>query len=77
MPKLTIVLSDELNLALRTHLGARGSKKGDISKFIEEAVRLQLNRESSQSIPSPAANVSTRASHETAHSGPRSRWEAG
>jgi hypothetical protein len=34
-----IKVSKETDLALRTFLGARGGKKGDLSKFIEEAVR--------------------------------------
>ena len=34
-----IKVSKETDLALRTFLGAQGMKKGDLSKFIEEAVR--------------------------------------
>ncbi|HTS38362.1 MAG TPA: ribbon-helix-helix domain-containing protein [Candidatus Solibacter sp.] len=37
-----IKVSRETDLALRTFLGARGMKKGDLSKFIEEAVRRQV-----------------------------------
>jgi len=33
-----IKVSKETDLTLRTFLGARGAKKGDLSKFIEEAV---------------------------------------
>ncbi|HTS70515.1 MAG TPA: ribbon-helix-helix domain-containing protein [Terriglobia bacterium] len=33
-------LNKETDLTLRTFLGARGMKKGDLSKFIEEAGRL-------------------------------------
>lgn len=29
-------------MTLRTYLGARGMKKGDLSKFIEEAVRWRI-----------------------------------
>jgi ribbon-helix-helix protein len=32
-------VSKDTDLILRTFLGARGMKKGDLSKFIEEAVR--------------------------------------
>ena len=40
-----IKVSKETDLTLRTFLGARGMKKGDLSKFIEEAVRWRvLNR---------------------------------
>lgn len=34
-----ITVSKETDLALRTFLGSQGMKKGDLSKFIEEAVR--------------------------------------
>jgi hypothetical protein len=34
-----IKVSKETDLTVRTYLGARGAKKGDLSKFIEEAVR--------------------------------------
>jgi Ribbon-helix-helix domain len=37
-----IKVSRETDLRLRTFLGARGMKKGDLSKFIEEAVRKQV-----------------------------------
>ena len=33
-----IKVSKETDLTLRTFLGSRGMKKGDLSKFIEEAV---------------------------------------
>jgi hypothetical protein len=37
-----IKVSRETDLALRTFLGARGMKKGDLSKFIEGAVRAEV-----------------------------------
>lgn len=37
-----IKVSKETDLTLRTFLGARGMKKGDLSKFIEEAVRRRV-----------------------------------
>jgi len=37
--RLTITWSREADHALRSYLGAQGMKKGDLSKFIEEAVR--------------------------------------
>ena len=36
--RLTITLSKQADLALRSFLGSLGMKKGDISRFIEEAV---------------------------------------
>lgn len=37
-----IKVSKETDLSLRTFLGAQGVKKGDLSKFIEEAVRRRV-----------------------------------
>ena len=37
-----IKVSRETDLTLRTFLGSQGMKKGDLSKFIEEAVRWRL-----------------------------------
>jgi Ribbon-helix-helix domain len=45
-----IVVSEETDLSLRRHLGARGMRKGDLSKFIEEAVRWRLLDETVQKI---------------------------
>jgi len=38
----SVKVSKETDLALRTFLGAQGMKKGDLSKFIEEAVRRRV-----------------------------------
>jgi hypothetical protein len=38
----TIKVSKETDLALRTLLGVHGMKKGDLSKFVEEAVRWRV-----------------------------------
>lgn len=40
--RLTISWSKQVDLALRSYLGAHGMKKGDLSKFIEEAVRWRI-----------------------------------
>jgi hypothetical protein len=45
-----IVVSAEVDLSLRRHLGARGMRKGDLSKFIEEAVRWRLLDETAQKV---------------------------
>jgi hypothetical protein len=37
-----IKVSKDTDLTLRTFLGARGMKKGDLSKFIEDAVRWRV-----------------------------------
>jgi Ribbon-helix-helix domain len=40
--RLTITWSKEADRALRSFLGAQGMKKGDLSKFIAEAVRWRI-----------------------------------
>jgi hypothetical protein len=45
-----IVVSEEVDLSLRRHLGARGMRKGDLSRFIEEAVRWRLLDETVQKV---------------------------
>ncbi len=38
----SIVVPEETDRALRTYLAQRGTKKGDISRFVEEAVKARL-----------------------------------
>jgi hypothetical protein len=38
----TIKVSRETDLSLRSYLGAQGMKKGDLSRFVEEAVRWRV-----------------------------------
>jgi len=38
----SIVVPEETDRALRTYLAKRGAKKGDISRFVEEAVKARL-----------------------------------
>jgi len=45
-----IKVSKETDLALRTFLGAQGMKKGDLSTFIEEAVRWRVFHRTIQDI---------------------------
>ncbi|MBM4264325.1 MAG: hypothetical protein FJ145_23240 [Deltaproteobacteria bacterium] len=45
-----IKVSRDTDLALRTFLGAQGMKKGDLSKFIEEAVRWRVFHRTVQDI---------------------------
>lgn len=52
-----IKVSRETDLSLRTFLGARGMRKGDLSKFIEDAVRWRVFDQTVQDIKSRNANV--------------------
>ena len=45
-----IKVSKEIDLKLRTFLGSQGMKKGDLSKFIEEAVRWRVFHRTVQDI---------------------------
>ncbi len=45
-----IKVSKETDLSLRTFLGAQGMKKGDLSKFIEDAVRWRVFHRTVQDI---------------------------
>jgi len=52
-----IKVSKETDLTLRTYLGAQGAKKGDLSKFIEEAVNRRVLQCSVQDIWDRNANA--------------------
>ena len=46
----SVKVSKETDLTLRTYLGSQGMKKGDLSKFIEEAVRWRVFHRTLQDI---------------------------
>jgi hypothetical protein len=46
----SVKVSRETDLTLRTFLGSQGMKKGDLSKFIEEAVRWRVFHRTVQDI---------------------------
>ena len=52
-----IKVSKETDLSLRTYLGAQGMKKGDLSKFIEDAVRWRVFHRTVQQIKARNANT--------------------
>ena len=56
--RLTITWSKEADHALRTFLGAQGMKKGDLSKFIEEAVRWRIFHQTVREAREAFADVS-------------------
>jgi hypothetical protein len=56
--RLTITWSREADLALRTFLGSQGMKKGDLSKFIEEAVRWRIFHQTVRAARASFADVS-------------------
>jgi Ribbon-helix-helix domain len=42
LSRWSLTVSPETDASLREHLGAHGMKKGDLSRFVEEAVRWRL-----------------------------------
>jgi hypothetical protein len=56
--RLTITWSKEADHALRTFLGSQGIKKGDLSKFIEEAVRWRIFHQTVREARAAFADVS-------------------
>jgi len=53
----SIKVSKDTDLTLRTFLGAQGMKKGDLSKFVEDAVRWRLLQRTIQDIWSRNADA--------------------
>jgi hypothetical protein len=53
----SLKVSRETDLSLRTFLGARGMKKGDLSKFVEEAVRWRIFDRTAQEIKARNADT--------------------
>jgi hypothetical protein len=56
--RLTVTFSRETDLALRAYLGAQGMRKGDLSKFIEDAVRWRMFDQAVQGVKARNADVS-------------------
>jgi hypothetical protein len=56
----TIKVSKETDLSLRTFLGAQGMKKGDLSRFVEDAVRWRMFDRRVQSLKVRNQDVSAR-----------------
>ncbi len=56
--RLTITWSKDADHALRTFLGSQGMKKGDLSKFIEEAVRWRIFHQTVREARASFADVS-------------------
>jgi hypothetical protein len=57
--RLTISWSKDADRALRTYLGSQGMKKGDLSKFIEEAVRWRIFHKTARDARKAFADVSS------------------
>jgi hypothetical protein len=54
----SVKVSKSTDRSLRSHLAQRGLKKGDLSKFIEEAVRWRVFQQTVEDVKARTANVS-------------------
>ncbi len=50
MTRWTLVVGDDTDRNLRAYLGQMGAKKGDLSKFVEQAVRERLFSETVEAV---------------------------
>lgn len=55
--RMTVTFSRETDLALRAYLGAQGMRKGDLSKFIEDAVRWRMFDQAVQAVKARNADI--------------------
>jgi hypothetical protein len=57
LARWSLKVSRETDIALRTLLATRGGKKGDLSKFVEDAVNREVLRETIRDIQARNANA--------------------
>jgi len=53
----TVRVSTDIDHAVRTYLGRRGGKRGDLSRLIEEALRAQIFEKSVERVKRRTAHV--------------------
>lgn len=53
----SVIVSAETDRVLRAYLGSQGQKKGDLSRFIEEAVRWRMFDRTVQDVRARAAHI--------------------
>ena len=59
MSRWTLVIPEKTNRMVRTHLALRGAKKGDLSKFVDQAVRQALFHETVEVVKERNAETPT------------------
>lgn len=57
----TLTISKDTDIALRSFLAQRGLKKGDLSKFVEDAVRWRVFDQTVEEVRSKFADLSPEA----------------
>ncbi len=55
--RLTVTFTRETDMALRAFLGAQGMRRGDLSKFIEDAVRWRMFDQAVQGVKARNADM--------------------
>jgi hypothetical protein len=63
LTRLTITWSKDTDVALRSHLGAQGLKKGALSKFVEDAVKWRLLDQTVSQVRKAFADLPARELH--------------
>ncbi|HSY00780.1 MAG TPA: ribbon-helix-helix domain-containing protein [Acidobacteriaceae bacterium] len=63
LTRLTITWSKDTDVALRSHLGAQGLKKGALSKFVEDAVKWRLLDQTVSQVRKAFADLPPRELH--------------
>jgi hypothetical protein len=58
MTRWTVSVSKDTDIALRTFLAQRGMKRGDLSKFVEEAVKWRVLDQTLTEVREKFADVS-------------------
>ena len=61
MTRWSLVVDDKTDQSLRAFLGQRGAKKGDLSKFVEEAVLDKIFVETAQTVKERNAELDQEA----------------
>lgn len=64
LARWSLTVSRDTDIALRTLLASRGGRKGDLSKFIEEAVNREVVRETVRDIQAQNADLDEAAIEE-------------
>ncbi len=57
LSRWTVKVSKDTDISLRSYLAERGGKKGDLSKFIERAVRKEILRATVRDIQDRNAHI--------------------
>jgi len=57
LARWSLKVSRETDIALRTLLATRGGKKGDLSRFVEEAVNREVLRETIRDVQARNADI--------------------